>query len=62
MNEDSPEQSIVQKCKIKLTKNTKGYGWEISVVEGCKQPTMDELKEIIETTNDMMMEEYGNDD
>jgi uncharacterized protein YpmB len=47
--------TIEQKDSIKLTKNTKGYGWEIKLLEKEGRDLLKELK----LRNDEMIKEYG---
>lgn len=48
---ENPQAVIEQHESIKLLKNTKGYNWEIKLLE----INLDRLKEI----NEAMIKEYG---
>ena len=49
---------IVQRDNIKLTRNSKGYGWEIKILEQYMLPShIARLKEL----NELMIKEFGID-
>ena len=53
------EEKIVhiqtQEPSIKLTKNTKGYNWELK----CSEKTFDKVIEEIEKANEILVKKFG---
>jgi hypothetical protein len=45
----------IEKSSVKLIKNTKGYNWEIRLVEGISRETIDELIGQVFYGNELMI-------
>ena len=53
MNEET--KSYVEKSSIKLIKNTKGYNWEIRLVQGISDEEIKELQDKLFIANEFMI-------
>ena len=53
MNEET--KSYIEKSSIKLLKNTKGYNWEIRLVQGITEEEVRELQDKLFIANEFMI-------
>jgi hypothetical protein len=59
LDEDKNTLVICDKAYIKLTKNTKGYNWDIKVYKLDTDEEMLRIKAVVDNINNKMFGEYG---
>jgi len=57
-NEQAPVELIASREQIKLTKNSRGYGWEIRIFADEKAPDDVKLIERLEKLNNDLKEKF----